>query len=146
MIIRSVAGACSMSWTTKARGRFASLEPACRDALFGSPDELGHDVNPVGKKINIEGQVFTVIGMFKHYMSEQERKAREYVATHPSATNLLERFRHGRSGWVFRRKNNTVYIPLNTMWLRFRAAAGTNNTPDPTSDRPGGESFRREPD
>jgi putative ABC transport system permease protein len=28
-------------------------------------------------------------------------------------------------------KNGTVYIPLNTMWLKFRAASGTNNTPDP---------------
>ena len=102
-----------------------------RDELFGSPDDLGRDINPVGKQVIIRGQVFTIIGMFRHYMSDQERKAREYVATHPAATNMLDRFRHGHGGWVFRRKNNTVYIPLNTMWLRFRAATGTNNAPDP---------------
>ena len=28
-------------------------------------------------------------------------------------------------------KNATVYIPLNTMWVKFRASAGSNNIPDP---------------
>jgi len=28
-------------------------------------------------------------------------------------------------------KNATVYIPLNTMWLKFRSVQGTNNAPDP---------------
>jgi putative ABC transport system permease protein len=37
--------------------------------------------------------------------------------------------RHG--GWAFWRKNYTVYIPLNTAWIRFRAAAGQDNIPDP---------------
>jgi putative ABC transport system permease protein len=27
-------------------------------------------------------------------------------------------------------KNNTVYIPLNSMWLRFRAASGATDTPN----------------
>jgi putative ABC transport system permease protein len=31
---------------------------------------------------------------------------------------------------VFRLKNNTVYIPLNTMLLKFRSASGTNSLPD----------------
>ena len=35
------------------------------------------------------------------------------------------------NSFVYRMKNGTVYIPLNTMWLKFRAASGTNNTPDP---------------
>ncbi len=28
-------------------------------------------------------------------------------------------------------KNSTVYMPLNTMWMKFRSAAGSNNIPDP---------------
>jgi putative ABC transport system permease protein len=28
-------------------------------------------------------------------------------------------------------KNSTIYIPLNTMWIKFRTAAGSNNIPDP---------------
>ncbi|HEU5072470.1 MAG TPA: ABC transporter permease [Verrucomicrobiae bacterium] len=102
-----------------------------RDELFGSPEEVGREIIPIGQTVNIQGQVFTIVGMFKHYESEQERRAREYVADHPQATNMLARFRNGRSGWVFRMKNNTVYIPLNTMWLRFRASGGSNNIPDP---------------
>src|SRR3989442_1405102 len=31
-------------------------------------------------------------------------------------------------GFVFDLKNNTVYIPLNTMWLRFRAATGVSGS------------------
>jgi putative ABC transport system permease protein len=104
---------------------------AARDALFGSPEELGYELNPVGQQINIQGQIFTVIGMFARYESEQERKARDYAAAHPGDTNAVARAQHSRSGWVFRIKNNTVYMPLNTMWIRFRSAAGTNNTPDP---------------
>ncbi|MEO6738671.1 MAG: FtsX-like permease family protein, partial [Chthoniobacteraceae bacterium] len=38
----------------------------------------------------------------------------------------------GQSNWAFERKNMTAYIPLNTMWLRFRSASGENNLPDPT--------------
>ena len=30
----------------------------------------------------------------------------------------------GDPSFVFDLKNHTVYIPLNTMWLRFRAATG----------------------
>jgi putative ABC transport system permease protein len=39
----------------------------------------------------------------------------------------------GRRGnnWVFRMKNATVYIPINTLWLKFRAPSGTNSFPDP---------------
>src|SRR6185436_13800245 len=47
---------------------------AVRDDLFGAPDKVGRDINPVGEMITINGQPFTVIGMFKHYESEQERK------------------------------------------------------------------------
>src|SRR5205823_4005189 len=27
-----------------------------------------------------------------------------------------------RGNWAFYRKNQTIYVPLNTAWLRFRAA------------------------
>ncbi|HHY84041.1 MAG TPA: ABC transporter permease [Verrucomicrobia bacterium] len=114
-----------------------------RDALFGSPEELGYDYNPVGQQVNIQNQVFTIVGMFKYYESEQDRRrrlaeqARLQVAAMTStnsaggASRDRGRGGRGRASWVFRVKNNTVYIPLNTMWLRFRTAAGTNNTPDP---------------
>jgi putative ABC transport system permease protein len=34
------------------------------------------------------------------------------------------------NGFVYRMKNATVYIPLQTMWVKFRSASGTNSTPD----------------
>jgi putative ABC transport system permease protein len=109
-----------------------------RDELFGSPDQLGYDFNPVGQVINLRNQPFTIIGMFQRYESEQSRKAREIARlkpAEPAGNNGPTRSRGwggGRGGgFVFMMKNATVYIPLNTMWIKFRASAGTNNIPDP---------------
>src|SRR5512141_3155526 len=48
-----------------------------RDELFGSPEETGHETIPVGETVYINNQPFTIIGMFQHYESEQDRKKRE---------------------------------------------------------------------
>lgn len=105
-----------------------------RDALFGSPEEVGREIIPLGEQINIKGQLFTIIGMFQHYESEQDAKLRELEKNKPKETGpARSRGWHSRSGssFVFRYKNATVYIPLNTMWIKFRSAVGTNNLPDP---------------
>lgn len=110
---------------------------AIRDELFGSPDEVGREINPVGELISINGQPFTVVGMLRHYESESDRRLDEMKKTaaksQPQSGVQRKRGYGSRSsaGWVYRRKNMTAYIPLNTMWLRFRASTGTNNTPDP---------------
>jgi ABC-type antimicrobial peptide transport system permease subunit len=106
-----------------------------RDELFGRPEEAGSEVIPLGRTMTINGQPFTIIGMFKHYEGEQERKQRE--------EREAERLRlkaegkvppkgpargQGRSGnFAFWIKNNTVYMPLNTMWHRFQS--GLSNAP-----------------
>ena len=112
-----------------------------RDELFGNPEEIGREINPVGEMVNINGQPFTIVGMFEHYESEAEKKIRDLKATGDwqEKTQTVARARgwgSGRSGrsaggWAFRRKNYAAYMPLNTMWLRFRAASGTNGVPDP---------------
>ena len=117
-----------------------------RDELFGSPEDMGEEINPVGETININGQLFTVIGMFDHYESEQERKERELAKLQPKqAATGPKRSRgwNGRGGsFAFRMKNNTLLMPLNTVWMKFRAAgagaskssstaANTVNVPDP---------------
>src|SRR6185503_618768 len=110
-----------------------------RDELFGNPEVIGREINPVGEIVNINGQPFTIVGMFEHYESEAEKKLRDLKATGDwqEKTQTVARARgwggRGRTagGWAFRRKNYTAYIPLNTMWLRFRSASGTNNIPDP---------------
>ncbi len=105
-----------------------------RDALFGSPEETGKAIIPVGETIQINGQPFVVIGMFQLYESDQERKERlerlRIAAETGIRTNRVQRQRFGGS-FVFRLKNNTVYIPLSTMLIKFRAAAGYNGSYDP---------------
>jgi len=106
-----------------------------RDELFGSPRDVGHEIIPIGERISINDQPFTIVGMFKHYESEQTRKLRELEAREGSQARTTGPARQrgwGRRNWdAFWRKNNVVYLPLNTMWVKFRSAAGTNGVPDP---------------
>ena len=111
---------------------------AVRNALFGNPEAVGREINPVGEFVNVNGQRFKIIGMFQHYESEQDRKARllaketpQEVKGGPARSRGGSPSRGKSGGYVFELKNNTVYIPLNTMWLKFRASTGTNNIPDP---------------
>ena len=110
-----------------------------RDQLFGSPEELGHEVIPVGESININGLPFRIIGMFQRYESEQDRKKREYektqpkeAVTGPARSRGWGGGRGGPGGFVYSWKNNSIFIPLNTMWIKFRSGgSGTNSVPDP---------------
>ena len=102
-----------------------------RDELFGRPEETGTEVIPIGKTMTINGQPFTIIGMFQLYEGEQDRKARLATAAAKAAvlasgkkeTTGPQRGR-GRGGgsYAFWIKNNTVYMPLNTMWQRFQSS------------------------
>ena len=102
---------------------------AVRDELWGSPEETGTEVVPVGETIYINGLPFTVIGMFQHYESDQDKKARELARqqaggqTNQVATTGPRRNRghnHGKGGWAFWIKNATIYMPLNTAYMKFR--------------------------
>jgi len=101
---------------------------ATRDELWGSPEEAGREIVPVGETIYLNGIPFTIIGMFQHYESEQERKERELaqqqVVQQPTTQGGVSRDRghsHGRGSWAFRLKNSTIYVPLNTVWIKFRS-------------------------
>jgi putative ABC transport system permease protein len=110
-----------------------------RDQLFGSPEEVGREIIPIGEHININNQPFRIIGMFQRYESEQDRKLRELernqpkqVQTGPERRRGWGSGRGGPNSWVYGWKNATIYIPLNTMWLKFRSGGfGTNSIPDP---------------
>jgi putative ABC transport system permease protein len=105
-----------------------------RDELFGDPEQTGQEIIPIGEQININDQPFTIVGMFKHYEGEQARKLRELAKTQkkketgPTRTKGWRR-KHWDAFW---RKNNTIYMPLNTVWVKFQSAKGTNGVPDPT--------------
>lgn len=110
---------------------------AIRDELFGAPDKIGREIIPIGETVNLNGQPFTIIGMFTEYMSEQTRKERAQAKLKPASEQVQAgptRMRGWGSrggGWAFGRKNRTAVIPLNTMWLRFKSSTGTNGLPDP---------------
>lgn len=106
-----------------------------RDSLFGDPDEVGREIIPLGETIQINGQPFVIVGMFTQYASEQDLKARALRNQANASTNKVETKKSrgwGRKGgWAFWRKNNTLYIPLNTAWVRFRMAGDLDGIPDP---------------
>jgi putative ABC transport system permease protein len=102
---------------------------ATRDELWGSPDQIGEEINPVGQTVFINGVPFTIIGMFQHYESERDHKARELAKTQSATqkTGGVTRNRgwggRSRGGGAFAFKNRTVYLPLNTVWMKFRSGA-----------------------
>jgi len=106
---------------------------AIRDDLFGSPERVGHEVIPIGEIIYLNRQPFTIIGMFAHYEGEQDKKLREQAKKQPQAAQSgPNRMRGwGRGNWAFARKNQTIYMPLNTAWLRFRVAGDADGVPNP---------------
>ncbi len=136
-----------MNLHTLEHGRFFTpldednANPVCvigtgiRDELFGDPERTGREVIPLGEVILINGQPFTIVGMFQRYEGEQERREREARMKEGPEKKQAGPSRSrgwGRGGnWAFWRKNYTVYMPLNTAWVRFRSASGENNIPDP---------------
>jgi putative ABC transport system permease protein len=108
-----------------------------RDELFGTPEQAGTEIIPIGERILINNQPFTIVGMFRHYESEQSQRQRAAAKNEPKkeepAAGGVSRQRGWRSKhWdAFWRKNNVVYIPLNTAWVKFRSASGRGGIPEP---------------
>jgi putative ABC transport system permease protein len=100
-----------------------------RNEIFGSPEKMGREIIPIGDTIDINGQPFTIIGMFQHYESEQEKKARELeqkqgITVQETGPQRSRGWGSRRGGhFIYRLKNTTVFIPLNTMWVKLRSGA-----------------------
>jgi ABC-type antimicrobial peptide transport system permease subunit len=136
--------ALDMNLHTLAQGRFFTdldeeqanavcvIGTGIRDDLFGSPEKTGREIIPLGEVICINAQPFTIVGMFERYEGEQEKKEREAAKNRaPEQQAGPARARGwGHGNWAFSRKNQTIYLPLNTAWLRFRAAGGVGGIPD----------------
>ena len=112
---------------------------ATRDELFGSPEETGQEIIPLGETILINRQPFTIVGMFQHYESDEERRQRELAKLQPQVAQTGPARSRGwggnRGNFIFWLKNATVYVPLNTMWMKFRSGmpgATAGATGDPT--------------
>ena len=100
-----------------------------RDQLFGETTPDGEPLNPVGKSININFRPFTIVGMYERMESEADRKKREYKLAMQNTRSGPKRessfYSHGSRYW---RKNNTIHIPLNTMWMKFRMASASTSS------------------
>jgi putative ABC transport system permease protein len=104
---------------------------ATRDELWGSPEQVGREIIPIGETLYINGVPFTIIGMFQHYESEQDRKRRELEAVERAAAGPqtapagISRDRgrggRGRGNFIFWLKNATIFMPLNTAYMKFRS-------------------------
>lgn len=109
-----------------------------RDELFGRPDQTGAEVIPIGQTLTVNGVPMTIIGMFEHYESDQERRTRLLQEARDAADRAAgiqkpaqrDRGRGRRGNFAFWIKNNTVYMPLNTMWMKLKAGQ-TNTPPEP---------------
>ncbi len=133
-----------MNLHTLEHGRFFNeideeeARPVCvigtglRDELFGDPEQAGREIIPLGEIITLNGQPFTIVGMFAKYESEAERKEREAAKLKPAEPQAgpARRKGWGRRNWAFQRKNYTLCMPLNTAWVRFRSADDTDGVPD----------------
>ncbi|MCS7090690.1 MAG: ABC transporter permease [Verrucomicrobiota bacterium] len=97
---------------------------ATRDELWGSPEQTGREIVPIGETLYINGVPFVIIGMFEHYESEQERRERQLRQRQQTQNAMAVPRDRGQvrrpGGFAFRLKNSTVLIPLNTVWMRFR--------------------------
>jgi putative ABC transport system permease protein len=106
-----------------------------RDALWGSPEETGREIIPIGEIVQLNGMPFTVVGLLTHYESEEEARQREFAKQEPHKAQAGPKRQRGwgrRGGWAFWRKNMTVYMPLNTAWVKFLSAGrGSSGVPDP---------------
>ena len=113
-----------------------------RDALWGAPEKVGREINPVGEIVFINGVPFKIIGMFQHYESEQDRKRRALEKAAGPQAQTVTRNRgwggRGRNGGVFNFKNRTVYLPLNTVWMKFRSGATWTAINSSGNDAPAG--------
>ena len=102
---------------------------ATRDELWGSPEKVGKEIIPVGETLYINHVPFTIIGMFKHYESDQDRKARELAKAEAAGKQDKSSVKRDRGhnsrkrggSFVYYLKNSTVLIPLNTAWMKFRS-------------------------
>ncbi len=100
-----------------------------RDDLFGEPERPEDGVVPIGEHISINGQPFTIIGMFEHYESKEMKQKREDYLAQKAINPKLPPPRL-RDHYVYRIKNRTIYVPLNTMLLNFRTGSTMNSAAD----------------
>ena len=100
------------------------INTGMRDELFGSPEVVGRDIIPLGEQIHINGQPLTIVGLFKRSWRRSTRLARErqHVAK-GDQKNKKDATKTVQSGANRKPLPGVVFIPLNTMVVKFRSGA-----------------------
>lgn len=117
-----------------AAGRFLTdldLERGARVVVLGDakvaelwPDEYGTDANFLGRTITINGSPFAVVGVLALYEREEDRRRRLAAARGekpPAGPALGGRASGGGRRDMFRWKNESVFVPLTTLYHEFRS-------------------------
>ncbi len=81
--------------------------------------------NPLGESILINGRPFTVVGQFRFYEREEDKRQRELGAKTPKSTRPTKAGAP-RGSSPFERKNNAILIPITTMFYEFKSANVVN--------------------
>jgi putative ABC transport system permease protein len=112
------------------RGRgitWLDVENAQRVCVVGTtvveklwPDRPGF--NAVGETILINQRPFTIVGIFEFYEREEDKRRRE-LGVKTSEFSRSGRKRTTNNPWSpFARKNNTVLVPISTLFYEFKSA------------------------
>lgn len=121
-----------------AAGRFLTpldIEQATHSVVIGDemakrlwPNLSAHEI--VGKTLTINQSPFTVVGVFIRYEREQEKRMRDILAAQSKQRAGASPQRGRQSGrWdPFRGKNESVLIPLTTMFYEFKSGQFPNDS------------------
>lgn len=103
-------------------------------------DDDDDDAVPLGQTVQINGETFTVVGTFIHYITESAKREKELGISKQKEQRRKDRgaFRKNRGPDPFWWKNRSALIPLTTMEEIFKTANvvnGTDQGPDPKLTR-----------
>jgi len=110
-----------------------------RNSLFDEVDDQGETIIPIGERILINYVPFTIVGMFREYMSDEDRKKKEAAKAAGAAEETRSRrnmFSRGadsntrRTQYIYYQKNNAIMVPLNTLVAKLDSSYETGSVLD----------------
>ena len=107
-----------------------------RNSLFDEVDDQGETIIPIGERILINYVPFTIVGMFKEYMSDEDRKKKEASKTAGETRSRRNMFSRGadnntrRTQYIYYQKNNAIMVPLNTLVAKLDSSYETGSVLD----------------
>ena len=104
-----------------------------RNSLFDEVNDQGETIIPLGERILINYVPFTIVGMFKEYMSDEDRKKKEAAKAAGEIQSRRNPFMRGadsnarRTQFIYYQKNNAIMVPLNTLVSKLDSSYETGS-------------------